>query len=63
MSVYFIHAEVELSSGGSVIGRVSDVVVAPDAFTAGKLFHNNEKVMELMNRGRNVVIDKFEKVE
>ena len=63
MSVYFIHAEVELASDGSVIGRVSDVIVAPDGFTTGKLFHNNEKVMELMNRGRNVVIDKFEKVE
>lgn len=63
MSVYFIHAEIELASDGSVIGRVSDVIVAPDAFTAGKLFHNNEKVMELMSRGRNVVIDKFEKVE
>lgn len=63
MSVYFIHAEVELASDGSVIGRLSDVIVATDAFTAGKLFHNNEKVMELMNRGRNVVIDKFERVE
>lgn len=63
MSVYFIHAEIELALDGYVIGRVSDVIVAPDAFTAGKLFHGNEKVMELMNRGRNVVIDKFEKVE
>ena len=63
MSVYFIHAEVELASDGSVIGRVSDVIVAPDAFTAGKLFRSNEKVMELINRGRNVVIDRFEKVE
>lgn len=63
MSVYFIHAEVELASDGSVIGRVSDVVVAPDALAAGKLFHSNEKVMELMDRGRNVVIDKMEKVE
>ena len=50
MSVYFIHAEIELASDGSVVGRVSDVIVAPDAFTAGKLFHGNEKVMELVNR-------------
>lgn len=63
MSVYFIHAEVELSSDGSVIGRVSGVIVAPDASTAVELFHDNEKITELMNRGRNVVIDKFEKVE
>lgn len=63
MSVYFIHAEIELASDGSVVDRVSDVIVAPDAFTAGKLFRGNEKVMELMNRGRNIVIDKFEKVE
>lgn len=63
MSVYFIHAEVELASDGSVIGMVSDAVAAPDAFTAWRLFHSNEKVMELMNRGRNVVIDKLEKVE
>lgn len=64
MSVYFIHAEVELGSDGSVVGRVSDVIVAPDACDAVKFFLcDNEKIIELTNRGRNVVIDKVEKVE
>ena len=62
MSVYFIHAEAVLSSGG-VAERIGKVVEASDAFVAENKFLYDEDVMRLTRQGISVVIDKFERVE
>lgn len=61
MSVYFIHAEV--LNGGSVVTKLCAVVVAADPERAFEMFLDCDMVEGHERKGRDVVIDKLEKVE
>lgn len=61
MSVYFIHAEV--LNGGNIVTKLCAVVTASDPERAFGLFLNCDMVEGHESKGRDVVIDKFEKVE
>lgn len=61
MSVYFIHAEV--LSGGKVVAKACAIAYSDSADDAFDLFMGSEEVARYKNDGRDVVIDKLEKVE
>lgn len=61
MSVYFIHAEV--LNGGSVVTKLCAVVVAADPERAFEMFLDCDMAEGHERKGRDVVIDKLEKVE
>ena len=61
MSVYFIHAEV--LDGDKVVTKVCAVAISPSAGDAFNWFVNSQEVAKYKNNGRDVVIDKLEKVE
>lgn len=61
MSVYFIHAEV--LSGGKVVAKACAIARSDSADDAFDWFMGSEEVARYKNGGRDVVIDKLEKVE
>ena len=61
MSVYFIHAEV--LSGGNVVTKACAIASAPSPQEAFDWFFESAKVEKYESDGREVIIDKFEKVE
>lgn len=61
MSIYFIHAEV--LDGDKVVTKVSAIVISPIATEAFNWFVGSPEVAKYKNDGRDVVIDKLEKVE
>lgn len=61
MSVYFIHAEV--LNGGSVVTKLCAIVTASDPERAFDMFLDCDMVEGHESKGRDVVIDKLEKVE
>lgn len=61
MSVYFIHAEV--LKGSNIVTKLCAVVTASDAEEALDMFLNCDMVERHGSKGRDVVIDKREKVE
>lgn len=61
MSVYFIHAEV--LSGGKVVAKACAIAASASADDAFDLFMGSEEVAKHKSGGRDVIIDKFEKVE
>lgn len=61
MSVYFIHAEV--LSGSNIVTKLCAVVTAFDPERAFDMFRNCDMVKGHESKGRDVVIDKLEKVE
>lgn len=61
MSVYFIHAEV--LDGGNVVTKVCATSTASNASEAFDWFFESVTVEKYESDGREVIIDKFEKVE
>lgn len=61
MSVYFIHAEV--LNGSNIVTKLCAVVVAADPERAFEMFLDCDMVEGHERKGRDVVIDKLEKVE
>ena len=61
MSVYFIHAEV--LNGSNIVTKICSVVTAPDPERAFDMFLDCDMVEGHERKGRDVVIDKLEKVE
>lgn len=61
MSVYFIHAEV--LNGGSVVTKVCATAAASSPQEAFDWFFESARVEKYESDGRDVIIDKFEKVE
>lgn len=61
MSVYFIHAEV--LDGGKVVTKVCAIACAANANDAFDWFMDSQEVAKYKSKGRDVVIDKLEKVE
>lgn len=61
MSVYFIHAKV--LDGRKIVTKLCAVVVAADPERAFEMFLDCDKVGGHESKGRDVVIDKLEKVE
>lgn len=61
MSVYFIHAEV--LGGGNIVTKICAVSTASDPERAFDMFFNCDRVKGHESKGRDVVIDKLEKVE
>ena len=61
MSIYFIHAEV--LDGDKVITKACAIACAASANDAFDWFMNSQEVAKYKNKGRDVVIDKLEKVE
>ncbi len=61
MSVYFIHAEV--LNGGNIVTKVCAVAAASSAQEAFDWFFESARVEKYESDGRDVIIDKFEKVE
>ena len=61
MSVYFIHAEV--FNGSNIVTKLCAVVTASDPERAFDMFLNCDMVEGHESKGRDVVIDKLEKVE
>lgn len=61
MSVYFIHAEV--LNGGNVVTKVCAIAAASSPQEAFDMFFECDKVKGHESKGRDVVIDKLEKVE
>lgn len=61
MSVYFIHAEV--IEKGILVTKVCAIATCSSAEGAFNWFMGSDKVADYKNRGRDVIIDKLEKVE
>lgn len=61
MSVYFIHAEV--LDGDRVVTKACGIAMSTSASDAFDWFMNSQEVAKYKNNGRDVVIDKLEKVE
>lgn len=61
MSVYFIHAEV--LDGGNVVSKVCAIGDASSPQEAFDWFFESVTVEKIESGGREVIIDKFEKVE
>lgn len=61
MSVYFIHAEV--LNGSNIVTKLCAVVTASDPERAFDMFLDCDMVEGHERKGRDVVIDKLEKVE
>lgn len=61
MSVYFIHAEV--LEGGKVVAKACAIAMSTSASDAFDWFMDSQEVAKYKNNGRDVVIDKLEKVE
>ncbi|ATE85713.1 hypothetical protein KGB36_gp39 [Shigella phage Sf11 SMD-2017] len=61
MSVYFIHAEV--LNGGNVVTKVCAIGDASSPQEAFDWFFESAMVEKYESDGRDVIIDKFEKVE
>nr|DAK93309.1 MAG TPA: hypothetical protein [Caudoviricetes sp.] len=61
MSVYFIHAEV--LNGSNIVTKLCAVVTASDPERAFEMFLDCDMVEGHESKGRDVVIDKLEKVE
>ena len=61
MSVYFIHAEV--INGGSVVTKVCAIAAASNPQEAFDWFFESVAIEKYESNGREVIIDKFEKVE
>lgn len=61
MSVYFIHAEV--LNGGNVVTKICAVATASSPKEAFDMFFGCDKVKGHESKGRDVVIDKLERVE
>lgn len=61
MSIYFIHAEV--LDGDKVVTKTCAIACAASANDAFNWFMNSQEVAKYKNKGRDVVIDKLEKVE
>lgn len=61
MSVYFIHAEV--LHGGNVVTKVCAIASASSPQEAFDWFFESSRVEKYEGDGRDVIIDKFEKVE
>lgn len=61
MSVYFIHAEV--LNGSNIVTKLCAVVTAYDPEKAFDMFLGCDMVEGHDRKGRDVVIDKLEKVE
>lgn len=61
MSVYFIHAEV--LNDGSVVTKVCAIAAASSPQEAFDWFFESARVEKYESDGRDVIIDKFEKVE
>lgn len=61
MSVYFIHAEV--LNGGSVVTKVCAIAAASSPQEPFDWFFESARVEKYESDGREVIIDKFEKVE
>lgn len=61
MSVYFIHAEV--LDGGNVVAKVCAIAAASSPQEAFDWFFESSGVEKYEGDGRDVIIDKFEKVE
>lgn len=61
MSVYFIHAEV--LNGGSVVTKVCAIAAASSPQQAFDWFFESATVEKYKSDGRDVIIDKLEKVE
>nr|DAH11554.1 MAG TPA: hypothetical protein [Caudoviricetes sp.] len=61
MSIYFIHAEV--LDGGKVVAKVCAIACAANANDAFDWFMDSKELAKYKNSGRDVVMDKLEKVE
>lgn len=61
MSIYFIHAEVLV--GDKVVTKACAIATSTSASDAFDWFMNSQEVAKYKNNGRDVVIDKLEKVE
>ena len=61
MSVYFIH--VEVLDGGDVVTKVCAIAAASSPQEAFDWFFESARVEKYESDGRDVIIDKFEKVE
>lgn len=61
MSVYFIHAEV--LDGGDVVTKVCAIAAASSPQEAFDWFFESARGEKYERDGRDVIIDKFEKVE
>lgn len=61
MSIYFIHAEV--LDYGNIVTKVCAIACAANANDAFNWFMGSEEVVKYKSNGRDVVIDKLEKVE
>lgn len=61
MSVYFIHDEV--LNGSSVVTKVCVIAAASSPQEASDWFFESVTVEKYESNGREVIIDKFEKVE
>lgn len=61
MSVYFIHAEV--LDGDKVVTKACAIACFDNADDAFDWFMGSEEIARYKNGGRDVVIDKLEKVE
>lgn len=61
MSVYFIHAEV--LNGGDVVTKVCAIAAASSPQEAFDWFFESARAEKYESDGRDVIIDKFEKVE
>lgn len=61
MSIYFIHAEV--LDGDKVVTKACAIACAASANDAFDWFMDSQEVAKYKNNGRDVVIDKLEKVE
>lgn len=61
MSVYFIHAEV--LNGSNIVTKLCALVTASDPEKAFDMFLGCDMVEGHESKGRDVVIDKLEKVE
>lgn len=61
MSIYFIHAEV--LDGDKVVTKACAIACFDNANDAFDWFMDSQEVAKYKNNGRDVVIDKLEKVE
>ncbi|QCQ57328.1 hypothetical protein KGB50_gp45 [Shigella phage DS8] len=61
MSIYFIHAEV--LDGDKVVTKACAIACFDNANDAFDWFMDSQEVAKYKNKGRDVVIDKLEKVE
>lgn len=61
MSIYFIHAEV--LDGDKVVTKSCAIAISTSAVDAFDWFMSSREVAKYKNNGRDVVIDKLEKVE